>query len=244
MSTSDISADEPTVDANALISKKQIIMSKADVLQKYTQAANLVKQQCPGFKRTESNVIYNLHVDDRVASPLWDSWFAVMAAENGILTDQLTVNKGDDIACRTFFPVFHTDYGCKITDDDIIAAAFCYDLGAFEEIVILFHDFDAPQLQADDFAQIMPAYSEKTLFRYINERIPILSQADCCASLRYYNCELHCVLDSRTNRIVSLSLKTVADAALKTSASVYLTETELDITATLSNDLKYTDFVW
>lgn len=235
----------PAADANAQLQKKQLPMSKADVLKKYAKAADHVKLCDAGFTRTQHITVCDIRTHNAVFAPLWDAWISSFSVENENRSAVVRVEKGDDLACRTHFPVFNTDYGCRIPEDDCVAAAFCFDLGHCEEIVILFQEIQAKNLQADAFAQIMPAYSAASLSRCLQESFPFLKEPIGSADARYYNCELHCLLEPTTNRIISLTQKTVADATWKAAFDLLLTRTDaLELTATLVCQLQYTDFIW
>lgn len=245
VATTQYDSDLPADDVNAGVEKQQIYMSKADVLKKYKKATDYVKQCSPGFKRTQSAVVPEVHLNDFVLSPVWDTAIALMNAEKDPFCEVHTVEKGDDLSCRVRFPVFNTDYGCQIPDEDDVTAAFCFKQGECEELVILFHDIIAKDLKADSFAQIMPAYSADTLLRLLKHHIPLLNEKTASADIRYYNCEIRCLTDSASGRILDLKMNLVSDVSLITDIDCIITSAQdVNLSATICNAFHFTDFVW
>ena len=217
--------------------------SKADVLQMYKEAADLVKLRCPGFVCTIENHAANFRSAAR-ENGLFDAVQSILMENDQSADTVTTVQKGDDLACRTYFPVFHTDYGCLLSDHSIVKGATCYADGSSYNILILFEEQIDPDPVNSAFAQIMTPFTDSALLQSLNAYLPALNSSNTQATLRYYNCEIRCTLDSETGEMVSLSHKMIADVELQVAVDMVFTDLDGQLTCTLIHHADYTSFDW
>lgn len=240
----EIATQEPTdVTANVLLTNKRTAFTKTEVLKMYKQAADLVKLRCPGFTRTLANEIYEINTKGDGAS-LLNAALAVLTEDDRSSDSRIVIAKDDDLACRTYFPVYDTDYGCKLIDGASVASAVCYENSNAYELIIVFHEQNSDEGISTEFAQMMTPYSKETLLQNLNAYVPSLHAENCDAQLRYYNCEIRCNIDRKSGRMLSLSQKMVTAISLNVSLDLLLTEKTITAGGTMINHLDFTDFIW
>ncbi|MBR2413604.1 MAG: hypothetical protein IKB13_03820 [Clostridia bacterium] len=217
--------------------------TKTQVLMMYKRVVDNVKLRCPGFTRTIENEIYETDANGD------DSAFLHTVGE--ILTqddrsaDSVTkVANGDDLACRIYFPVYDTDYGCKIYDGASVKDAMCYENEQTYDIVILFHEQNTESGISEEFAQMMTPFSEEVLIHNLNAYFPALNKNNCNTALRYYNCEIRCNIDKNSGHLLSLHQKMITQVNMNVNFDLILTESAFSAQTTMINHLDYTDFIW
>ena len=224
-------------------SGQQLPKSKADVLQMYKQAADLVKLRCPGFTRTSQIKLYDFQVQNAQGES--GSGLLPGLVRNSENTDSVvTVKKDDDLSCRMYFPVYDTDYGCRLEDMSCVQSAVCYDAGDAYEMVVLFYEQPSALCFNGEFGQIMTPYSPQTLLERLQLYLPFLTQENFTPQLRYYNCELRCKIDKKSGHLLSLSQKMVTDVALEIKLDLVLTTADFTAKGILFNQLQFSDFIW
>ncbi len=218
--------------------------SKADVLQMYKDAVDLVKLRCPGFVRKVDNHASDFH-SIQSENGLFDAAQKILLANDQSADETVTVQKEDDLACRTYFPIYHTDYGCLLQDTNIVKSAVCYAQGDNYNILILFEEQTDPDPTDSAFAAIMVPYTKETMLTALNAYLPVLNNKNTTtASFRYYNCEIRCTVERSTGRMVSLSHKVIADVSLQVAVDMVFTDLDEQIACTLIQHTDYNSFVW
>ncbi len=209
----------------------------------YKQAVDSVKLRCPGFTRTIVNDIHETKASDTAAS-LLNAAIEILTAGNNATDNVVAVAKGDDLACRVFFPVYDTDYGCKIYDGASVRDAICYDNGETYDIIILFHEQNSECGISDEFAQMMTPFSCEALIQNLNAYFPFLNSDNCDTALRYYNCEIRCRVDKDSGLILSLQQKMITQVNVNVILDLVLTESAFSAQTIMINHLEFSDFRW
>ena len=217
--------------------------SKMQVLEMYRRAVDEVKLRCPGFVRTIDNEIYETTVGEN-ASTFLNKAISILIGDNSSSDSVVAVDRGDDLACRMYFPVYDTDYGCKIYDGAAIKDAMCYDNGKTYDIIILFYEQSTESGISQEFTQMMTPFSQETLIRNLNAYFPALNAENCEAALRYYNCEIHCTIDKNSGHVLALSQKMVTQVKMQIKLDMVLAESSFSAQATMINHLVFNDFIW
>lgn len=209
----------------------------------YRQAVDEVKLRCPGFTRTIDNEIYGTTVSGN-ASTFLNKAISILTGDNSSSDSVVTVAKGDDLACRIHFPVYDTDYGCKIYDGSGIKDAMCYDNGNTYDIIILFYEQNTEDGIAQEFSQMMTPFSHEILMQNLNAYFPMMDESNCAASLRYYNCEIHCTIDKNSGHVLNLFQKMVTQVDMDITLDLVLSDTSFTAQSTMINHLAFKDFIW
>ncbi len=209
----------------------------------YERAVNNVKLYCPGFTKSVNNELYNSESDEST-NMLLNTVVAILTGNNHSADGILDVAKGDELACRMHFPVYDTDFGCKIYDGASVKDAICYDNGTFYELVILFQEQSTVNGISEEFANMMIPFSDEALLYNLNAYFPSLNEDNCIAELRYYNCEIRCELDKTNGHVLSLKHKLIADVSMILQLDFIFTEPSVEAQATMINHLAFTDFIW
>jgi len=217
--------------------------TKTQVLMMYKQAVDLVKLRCPGFTRTLENEIHETDADGESAAFL-NAVIHILTADDRSSDSIITVAKDDDLACRIYFPVYDTDYGCKVYDGASVKDALCYENGQSYDIVILFHEQNSDDGIAPEFAQMMTPFSQEILMHNLNAYFPVLNENNCDTALRYYNCEIRCRIDKNSGHILSLSQKMVTQVNMHVKLDLVLTESDFSAQTTMINHLDFNTFLW
>ena len=141
--------------------------TKMQVLQMYKQAVDLVKLRCPGFTRTTRNELQDVSADG-AASDALNAYIALLSYKKpGSVTEQI-VSMDDDLACRIYFPIYNSDYGCEIYNGNSVRDALCDINNDILEIVLVLHEQTSRAGIAEEFLQIMTPYSQEMLVNNIN----------------------------------------------------------------------------
>ncbi len=218
-------------------------LTKTQVLAMYKQAVDLVKLRCPGFTRTLENEIHETDAKGEAVA-LLNSVIHILTQDVHSADGVVTVAKDDDLACRVYFPVYDTDYGCKIYDGASVKDAMCYDNGQSYDVVILFHEQKTADGISPEFAQMLTPFSKQALLQNLNAYFPVLNASNCAAALRYYNCEIRCRIDKNSGHIISLMQKMITEVNMQVNFDLVLTERDFTVRTTMVNHLTFNDFIW
>lgn len=126
VASDDNTADEPSQDAPK--ADTGLPTEAADILAKYTEVMNQAKTDAPGFTKVEYQNIpeEKAAFEGKVIStalPLLNSFFKDEATARA---NAETKAKGESME---WFPIYHNDKGCLLTDASCISSATCTDQG-------------------------------------------------------------------------------------------------------------------
>lgn len=227
---------------------RSVAMSKEEVADMYARAVNDVKLRCPGFTCTSHQEISDVKAGNG-GLQLADRILHLVASEviknNDNLDYNTTVQPYDDISVREYFPVFGEDYACEITDYSIITSAACYTNGAYYKLVLTVADTLNPEPKTSQFGKIMTPIERKPVADAIAQYVPVLDMKQYQFDINYTGNEITCLIECATNRIVSMTQKTIMqiEIDLNLDLIVFYT-TMIEASGTVINHLSYDNFVW
>lgn len=208
---SDNTADAPKDDAGK--SDTGLPTEAADILAKYTEVMNQAKTDDPGFLKVEYQNIpeEKAQFEGKVMStalPLLNSFFkdeetARANAENKV--------KGGGME---WFPIYHNDKGCLLTDPSCISSATCTDQGdGTVKITIVLNtetNSEPPAENAATSASTVGAMFTPIELATVNDILQNNTAVKLVArnidyDLVYHDCTVELVYNPENNHVVSLN---------------------------------------
>jgi len=228
----------------------QIEMSKSEILRIYTQAANKVKTEHPGFKRTAEKTLLEVRADTGYNAIIENIMRGIM---NDILSDGSSVfespmaiiPKGNSLGVKTYFPIFGESYGCGISGTDIISAAQCMKVGNTYELTLYFNDINNPEPGSGEFGRIMSPVRKTAIQDAAASHAATPGRDILTFETNYTNSYLKCAVDIETNRMLSLEQNMTINISVKAQISLFGITTNLyGGTGTIKYILIFSEFAW
>ena len=250
--TAEPTTEEPTTEdpvaAAGIIednSFREAPMDKASVLALYTETVNDVKKRCPGFTKTVTLTTENVDPGEG-NRPLAER---IM---NLVVSEMLNVEGGDvqetlpphsDVRVLEVFPVCGKDYGCDLTNLNVIDSAVCYTDGEIYRLVITVHATINPDPDGGEFYKIMTPIERRSVAGGISPLLQKLDLGRYLFDFNYKDNEIVCELDRETGRILSLSQRNVIGVDIDLGGASFLLS-GIEAHGTVLHKLEFTDFVW
>ena len=224
---------------------RQAAMDKAAVLALYTDTVNDVKRRCPGFTKSvtldtedvsagEGNQTLAERIMNLVVSEMLNT-------EGGSFSE--TVPPHSDIRVLEVFPVCGKDYGCDLTNLEMIDSAVCYTDGSVYKIIIQVHAEINPSPESGDFCKIITPIKRQNVAGGISALLQKLDLGSYLFDFNYRDNEITCVLDRETGRILSFSQRNVISVDIDLANALFFL-TGIEAHGTVLHKLEFTDFVW
>ena len=229
-------------------SYQQMAMSSEDVIEFYKRATTDVKVRAPGFVRSEHHEVSDVTGGDgsiQLVDRILNLVTTEVLKDSGDEEAEITIMPHDDIAVRETFPLFGKDVGSELTDMSIVKSATCYSDGETYKIVILFDDILNPDPDTSPFADIMNPVDRDALSGPIEEYLVVLDMNSYKFDLNYTNCEITCIIDKETSRMVSLKHKMIMEVDIVMNLDLILFQTNnVKASGTIVNFMEYHSFQW
>ncbi len=223
-------------------------MSSQDVLELYRRAMNDVKVRAPGYLRYEYQETSDVEAGDghiQFMNNILNLVATELLKDSGDEEATIRINAHDDIAVRKTFPLYNKDVGCELTTMSIIKSAVCYSDGETMRVVIQFDDQLNPHHETSDFAKIMTPINREALSDPIEEYLVVLDKNQYEFSINYTGCEITCIIDIESGRMISLTQKMIMDIDINMNLDLFIFQTSgVKASGRIVNILKYSDFDW
>ncbi len=250
--TTEPTTEEPTTEdpvaAAGIIednSFREAAMDKAGVLALYTETVNDVKRRCPGFTKSVTLDTENvtageggMQLAQRVMNLVVSEF---LNAEGGAVTETLAPHS--DIRVLEVFPVCGRDYGCALTNLDLIDSAVCYTDGKVYKLVITVHQTINPAPDSGEFCKIMTPIERQSVAGSISSLLQKLDLGQYLFDFNYRDNEITCILDRETGRILSLSQRNVVRVDISLGKALFFMSA-VEAHGTVLHKLEFTDFIW
>lgn len=231
-----------TTDDNALP------QSAEEILAKYTELMNGAKLAKPGFKKVEWQTIPEdkAQFEGSVFSKLLPLAANFMKSEEAAKSEPEIVEKGGNME---WFPIYHNEKGCMLTDTSAIEEASCTELpdGNIKIVIALKDEYNSE-----------PPKSATTCDSYIGSMFTPVETAevrntlqtdstlkfiikDMDFDLTYYDCVANLTYNPQTNQIVNLEQFMHIDINIKSGSLLGISAKGR---AVLDNSMYISDFVY
>ncbi len=250
--TAEPTTEEPTTEdpvaAAGIIednSFREAPMDKAAVLALYTETVNDVKKRCPGYTRTVT--LSTEDVDPGEGNPTLAGRIMNLVVSEMLNADggeeRETVQPHSDIRVLETFPVCGMDYGCNLTNLNMLDSAACYTDGEIYRLVITVHATVNPDPDGGEFYKIMTPIGRKSVAGGISPLLQKLDLGRYLFDFNYRDNEIICELDRETGRILSLSQRNVITVDIDLGGASFLLS-GIEAHGTVLHKLEFTDFIW
>ena len=225
-----------------------VAMDKATVLRFYTEAVNNVKRRCPGFTKTQTQVVENVTAG-RGTLQLANRILHLVATEllksSGDPNGSVKIPAHADVKVLENFPIYGETYGCSLTDLSVIEVASCYTDGEVYRVVITVQETLNPEPGSGEFSKILTPIERKKVAEGIPTYLPVLDLDQYLFDFNYTNNEIVCYIDRETGRLLSMTQKMVISVDIDIDLDLLLFRTDfIEAHGTVINKLEYTDFDW
>ena len=223
---------------------REAAMDKAGVLALYTQTVNDVKKRCPGYTKT---VVLSTEtaadgtkpgISERIMNLVVS---ALLNADGGSMEE--TVPPHSDIRVLEGFPVCGREYGCELTNLNMIDTAACYTDGEVYRLVITVHAVINPDAEDGEFYKIMTPIKRESVAEGFGALFSMSDLSDYLFDFNYRDNEIECVIDRETGRIISLSQRNVISVDMSVGSGLFFLQ-NIEAHGTVLHKLEFTDFVW
>lgn len=209
-SGSDNTADAPKEDTGK--SDSSLPTENADILAKYTEIMNQAKSDAPGFTKVEYQNIpeEKAAFEGKVIStalPLLNSFFK---DEETARANAENKAKGESME---WFPIYHNDKGCLLTDASCISSATCTDQGdgtvKITMVLNTENNSEPPAANAATSSSFIGAVFTPIELATVNDILQNNTAVKLVArnityDLIYHDCTVELVYNPENNQIVSL----------------------------------------
>lgn len=223
-------------------------MDTAGVLQLYTDAMNGVKLRCPGFTKTETQVIDrvragqgSLELANRILRLVAENLLTIGGSGSGVVT----VPAHSDLQVRQKFPVYGENYGCGLTDLSLIDSAVCYTDGEIYKVVIKVREVLNPAPVDSEFGRIMTPAAREKIAGQISDVLTLLNLDDYLFDFRYADNEITALIERDTGNLISLTQRMVVNVDIDLNIDLLLFRTDfIEAHGTVINKLVIDSFDW
>lgn len=228
----------------------QIEMSTSDILRIYTQAANKVKTELPGFKRVADKNLVEVRTDSgrsEVIKSIMDGIMGDILADGSSVFESpmAIIPKGNSSGVKTYFPIFGESYGCGISGTDIISAAQCVKTGDTYELTIYFHDISNPEPASGEFGRIMSPVRKSAIEDAAAKHAATPGRDILSFETNYTNSYLKCKVEISSGRMLSLEQNMTINIAVKATLNIFgIVTTLYSGNGMVRYVLNFSDFAW
>lgn len=222
----------------------RVALDEEKVLALYRSAMNDVKNNCPGFKKTENQTTSDVsggsgktQIANSILNIVGQS---ILADDNGTVT----VTRGDSNSVKSLFPLYGETEGCTLTSTSIIKSAECWTNGEDYRIVIRLNDILNPG-QDSEMSKILKPADFEGIKNGISEYLVVLDYSQFQFDMNYTGCEIICVIDRNTSRMTELTQKSVAKVDININLDLFVLKTSaVKCSGTITDEVSFTDFNW
>ena len=223
-------------------------MDKTAVLQLYKDAMNGVKLRCPGFTKTETQLIDsvtagqgNLELANRILQLVAEDLMTSGGSGSGVVT----VPAHSDLQVRDQFPVYGENYGCGLTDLSLIDSAVCYTDGRYYKAVITVKETLNPAPLTSEFGKIMTPVAREQIAGDISDFLTLLDLDDYLFDFKYTDNEVIALIERDTGNLISLTQRMVVHVDIDLNIDIFFFRTDfIEAHGTVINKLVIDDFDW
>lgn len=212
------------------------------ILRMYKNAVDKVKASSAGFVRKDTVVLTDLQIKSANGALLNSTLEAVDS--EFVSEDTVIVQKNDDVANRTFFPVYNTDVGCKYYTGNTLNAATGFKENDNYFLTLYFKNIQPASADWNEFENILSVPDDDDLLATICSFIPFVQEKASFEELQYKNCEIKCEIQSNNDLLQSLTHKIIVDFIIRSQADMIFDTGEISVQGTLISYHQFDDFVW
>lgn len=223
----------------------RVDLGTEEVVALYRSAMNDVKNNNPGFKKTEKQTTSDVTAGSgrtQLANGILNLVGQSILSGNGDGT--VTVTRGDSNSVKNIFPLYNSAEGCALTSTSVIKSAECFTDGKEVKIFIKLNDTLNPS-QDSEFAKIMKPADIDNIKNGISEYLVVLDFSQYQFDMNYTDCEIVCTIDKSTTRMTSLVHRTVAKVDININLDLIVFKTQsVKCSGTITDEITYSAFDW